>query len=157
MVYINDIDDEFGSIFLAKYSVGYEATDVSAIDRSERTEYGVELLKSEYDEGNVVALLLGNGPGWLMSNYERGAVINAYLYFAIEYGAISLIALLAFYWFIWWKIIRGCGPLIFYSFFAFVLNIGIVQDYYYLFVPFVLSLFAAIYTNPKTRPKANGL
>jgi hypothetical protein len=92
-------------------------------------------------------MMFGNGPGWVVSNFGSG-LVNSYLYFAVEFGASFLGLLLAFYWYVWRKILRGRRWLVFYSFFAFVLNIAFIQDYLFLFVPFVFSLLASIHASP---------
>ncbi len=145
--YVNNSGNEIANLFLRKYTL---TNSVSAVDRVNRIEYAVEKLQSEWEQENVIALLFGNGPGWVMSNFGLG-LVNSYLYFAVEFGAIFLVLLIGFYWFVWRKILRGRGALVFYSFFAFVLNIGFIQDYLFLFVPFVLSLLAVIHTNPSLR------
>jgi O-antigen ligase len=134
-------DNEIIFLLLSKFNG--QQQDSSRDDRFNRLDFASEKLKGEFDDIDIKTLIFGSGPGWAASNF--GGIVNTYLYFAIEYGFLSLFLLFGFYLFVWWRILRHRGPLIFYSFSSFVINIIFIQDYFYLFAVFAFYLLAIVY------------
>lgn len=136
------------TLFLAKYGGG---TDSSALDRFSRVDTAIGFLEEAWNNGDLVTIFFGSGPGWVVSNYGTGFV-NVYLYLLVEFGALGLFCVLGFFIVVWWKIVRWQEGMIFYSFFALILSLFLIQNYYELMVIFMLSLLAAA---PKKHHKCN--
>jgi len=130
--------------FLAKYDGN--SNDTSLIDRSNRIELATDILKQAWNNDEIVIIIFGHGPGWVTSNFGTG-LVNTYLYLLVEFGVVGFISVISFFVVVWWKIVRRQDCMIWYSFFAMVLSLALIQNYYEIMITFVFALLAATQTS----------
>lgn len=143
VIWLNTAPDaELLQVFFSKYT----GEDESAVDRRDRVNFVLNVISVMWENQDILPIMVGHGPAWVMSQLGTG-LVNVYLYIFVEFGLLGVSLVLGFYWWIWRRSLKGDVGLPLYSFIAALAHFVFIQNYYYLFLPFMLALLSAFKIN----------